>query len=267
MHSSAAGLPISIRAQNVDSDAMPSVTRDGRELPYRVRGEGAVVALVPDACVGPWSWSWVVSSLGDEVQSVVYRPATPRQEDTIPELAHDLEAVLSDVGASRVHLVGSGLGGRIALQHAYEFGRARSLLLLGTGEVELETTIRDALMESDPIAALRPYLDSLLDELDTETIEEWRALDDPSPARRTHHIDLLSEQIALPLHEITLPAWIRHGEQDMVIPKSAGERLADDLPNASYEEVRGAPHLLPVATPDLVADEVVGLVERVTDGS
>jgi 3-oxoadipate enol-lactonase len=263
----AAGVPISIRAQNMDGEAMPSATRDGRELPYRVRGDGPVVGLVPDACVGPWSWSWVVDSLGDEVKTVVYRPAAPRRSDTILELARDLEAVLSAVEAARVHLVGCGLGGRIALRHAHEFGRSRSLLLLGTGEAELEPAVQDALLDADPIASLRPYLNDLLEVLDTATIEEWRSRDDPSPTERRHQLDLLAESTSLPLHEITLPTWIRHGEHDRVLPRATGQRLADELPNGSYEEVREAPHLLPVATPKLVADDVIGLAEAVTDQS
>lgn len=242
---------------------MPTATRDGRELPYRVHGEGPTVAFVPDACVGPWSWAWVLEALGSEVQTVVYQPHDPLAEDDHDALAADLEAVLSAVGCRRTHLVGCGLGGQIALAYAASYGRARSLLLMGTGECEIEASVRRELLDPDPIESLRPYLGQTLEDLDEETISTWREDDDPEPAARGNHLDLLDRFSAPPLYELTLPARVRHGEEDRVIPPAAGQALSDGLPDGSYEVVLGAPHLLPVAAPTLVADEVIGLVEDV----
>lgn len=242
---------------------MPTATRDGRDLPYRVHGEGPTVAFVSDACVGPWSWAWVIEALGSEVQTVVYQPHGPTAEDDHDAMAADLEAVLSAVGCRRTHLVGSGLGGQIALAYAASYGRARSLLLMGTGEYEIAEAVRRELLSPDPIESLRPYLGVTLEDLDEETLCTWRENDDPEPVARGYHLDLFDRFTVPPLHELTLPVRVRHGEEDRVVPAAAGQELADGLPNGSYEAVLDAPHLLPVATPTLVADEVIGVVENV----
>lgn len=246
---------------------MPTATRDGREIPYRVQGEGPTVALLPDACVGPWAWAWVTEALGSEVQTVVYRPHEPTPADDHDGLVADLEAVLSTVGCRRAHLVGCGLGGQIALTYAASYGRARSLLLMGTGECDVEPGVRRALLESDPLESLRPYLGQTLAELDEETLRRWRDQDDPATAARGRQLELLEAYTPPPLYELTLPARVRHGEADRLIPPAAGEALADALPAGSYQVVLDAPHLLPVATPTLVADEVIGLVETADESS
>jgi 3-oxoadipate enol-lactonase len=246
---------------------MPAATRDDRELPYRTHGEGPTVVFVPDACVGPWSWAWVVEALGSEVQTVIYQPHGPTAEDDHEVMAADLEAVLSAVGCRRTHIVGCGLGGQIALTYAASYGRSRSLLLMGTGECEIEVSVRRALLDPDPIESLRPYLGQVVEELDEETLRAWREKDDPDAGMRGYHLDLFDEFAPPPLHEVTLPVRVRHGAVDAVVPPTAGEALADSLPDGTYEVVLEAPHLLPVARPTLVADEVIGLVETVDEQS
>lgn len=246
---------------------MPTATRDGRDLPYRVHGEGPTVAFVPEACVGPWAWAWVMEGLGSEIQTVVYKPQAPTAADDHEDMVADLEAVLSAVGCRRAHLVGCGLGGQIALTYAASYGRARSLLLMGTGECDIDVGVRQTLLGSDLIQSLRPYLGQTLDDLDVETLRTWRERDDPTAEGRGRQLDLIECYTPPPLHELTLPVRVRHGGADRVVSPAAGESLAEGLPAGSYQVVLEAPHLLPVATPTLVADEVIGLVETVESSS
>lgn len=256
---------------------MPTATRDGRELDYRVRETdvppdsdeavhepcGAVV-LVPDACVGPWSWAWTLEQLGVGVRAVVYRPAPPGPEGGVAALAADLEAVLAAAGVRRAHLVGAGLGGQVALQHAHDHGRARSLLLLGTGVAGPDPETTAALCDTDPVASLRPYLGAHLDTLDPGVIRRWRAEDDPDRTGRERQLAAARGFEAPPLHEVGLPARVRHGGADAVWAVEAGRALAAALPRGAFEVVRETPHLLPVAAPALVADEAVALVAATT---
>lgn len=240
---------------------MPVVKRNNRRLEYRVHGDGPTVALLPEACVGPWSWGWVIDTLHGGLETVVYRSVPPVEANGIATLAADLEAILSDIGCNRVHLAGSGMGGQIALQYAAQYDRARSLLLLGTGiEGPVAGSVRKTLTTGDPIDSLRPYLGDVIDRLDAETIIDWRSQDDPDAEGRKRALSAAASWSAPPLYELPLPARVCHGDCDNVWPIEQGANLAERLPAASFERVLEAPHLLPVAVPRLVTDELWELI-------
>jgi len=256
---------------------MPTVDRDGVALEYVVRGDGPVIAFVPDAAVGPWMWAWVTTALAGPYRVLTYAPrgcagSEPVPVDdpdgyAVPALAADLEAVLAAVDTPRVHLVGSGLGGQVALEYAATAGRARSLTLLGTEtHPTVDPAIRDTLCGADPIASLGPYLGDALAALDHDQVRAWRDRDDPSPSVRAAQLEAATAWDPPPLYEVTLPTRVLHGSDDAVWSPDGGEDLAAALPRATFDRVRDAPHLLPVATSTLVADEVAGLVDRHADG-
>lgn len=55
---------------------------------------------------------------------------------------------------------------------------------------------------------------------------------------------------------------IMHGTKDRMTPAAHGELLAAELPGAEYVVVEGAGHVLPMEQPQLVTDELLGLLER-----
>ncbi|MFB6111161.1 MAG: alpha/beta fold hydrolase [Halobacteriaceae archaeon] len=246
---------------------MPIATRDGRELPYRVYGTGPAVALIPDATVGPWSWAWVLDALGEELKTIIYDPALPPADgDGISALAADLEAVLGAAAVRRTVLCGVGLGALVALKHAHVHGRSHGLLLLGAGaDWRPSETLIKTLLDPDPIASLQPYLGDSLQSVDEEALREWRETDDPGPRGRRRQLEVAQRCELPPLHEVTVTGAVRHGLRDNVWPVEGGRELAAALPKAEFESVPDAPHLLPVAAPIRVADDLVGVVERVTD--
>lgn len=222
--------------------------------------------LIPDACVGPWSWAWVVEALGGAVQTVVYRPAPPASAEGVDSLVADLEAILGEMSVRQAHLVGCGLGGQVALAYAHEYQRSRSLLLLGTGtDGPAGGPQQERLFASDPLDGLRPYLGKIVEQLDADQIREWRQQDDPTANERRRQIAAATAFESPPLFEVTTPTRICHGTDDMIWPPDQGRELASELPRASFETVLDAPHLLPVAMPRLVVDELVGIVEQVED--
>lgn len=260
---------------------MPTVDRDGHVLQYTIQGTGPTVVLVPDACVGPWMWAWVTDALAGPFRVLTYTPrgygassaafddanATAASEGvTVPDLVADLDAVVTAVDPARVHVVGCGLGGQVALQYAATDGRTRTMTLLGTGPAPtFDREITATLCDPDPITSLRPYLGPVLDRLDTDQLRRWRTTDDPPPATRKCSLEAAAAFATPPLYDLTRPARVLHGEADTVWNIDGARALGEALPRATVDTVVDAPHLLPVATPTLVADEIAGLIDRSTD--
>ena len=221
---------------------------DGATLRYASAGPIAdeTVALVGEAGLGPWQWGWQHGRFGSfRTLSVGLRgiePDTPPGPYSVGTLATDLDAVLADAGARRAHLLGFGLGGMVCLRHAREYGRARSLTLIGTATTG-EAVDREAferLFESPDAlsaaftAAFREARPDLL-----ERIVEWRREEDPSIEVREAQLAAALSFDAGPLYELGLPALVLHALEDPVIPVSTGEELADGLPRGEFEPVEG----------------------------
>jgi pimeloyl-ACP methyl ester carboxylesterase len=221
---------------------------DGTTLRYATAGpaDGEAVVLVGDAGFGPWQWGWQHGSLGPfRTLAVDLRgtgPDVPSGPYDVDTLAADLETVLADAGVRRVHLLGFGLGGMVCLRHAREYGRARSLTLVGTaasgGAVDRESfeapfESPDALSElfTPGFLEARPDL--------VGRIVEWRREEDPpAEVREAQLAAALSFDAGL-LYELPSPALVLHAVEDPVVPLSAGEELAEDLPNGTFEAVEG----------------------------
>jgi len=221
---------------------------DGTTLRYASAGpaDGEGVALVGDAGLGPWQWGWQHGALGPFRTLAVDLRGTggdaPPGPYRVGPLAGDLEAVLADVGLRRVHLLGFGLGGMVCLAHAREYGRARSLTLVGTaasGEAVDRGAFEASFESPDALSGLfTPAFRETRPDL-LERIVEWRRDGDPSPEVREAQLAAGLSFDAGPLYELDRPALVLHAFEDPVIPPSAGEELAEGLPNGGFDAIEG----------------------------
>jgi pimeloyl-ACP methyl ester carboxylesterase len=62
------------------------------------------------------------------------------------------------------------------------------------------------------------------------------------------------------LVSVTVPTVVLAGTADTVIDPELGRAVAEALPNASYEQVADAGHMLPLEAPDRVAETIAELV-------
>ena len=232
---------------------MATITVDGTALRYERSGRAdrPAVAFLPDVGFGPWVWGWQAPELSGPYRTVVH---AARGTDgsgtsgpyTVDRFAADLEAVLADAGIRRVHLVGAGLGGMVALRYAREYGRARSLSLLGAAASgdRIDRAKLSALHPADP-AALEGSLSAAFTErflAETDLggrITAWRREEDATGEALSGHREAALGFEAGPLYELSLPALVCHGVDDPVVPSAAGEELADGLPNGRFEAVEG----------------------------
>lgn len=233
---------------------------DGPSLYYEADEGGEAVAFVPDLGFGAWQWGWQHAALAGPYEVIAYdgrgtgRSATPPGPYSVEELAADLEAVLADHGARRAHLVGAGLGGMVALQHAREYGRTRSLVLIGTSPGGPRATLprepRERLFAPpDEPEALRESLSALFSPEflaeqpeAIEGIAEWRAGDARRQGWEAQNAALERFDASGWLHEVTVPSLIVHGDRDEIVPVENAELLAEGLPKATRETHEGAGH-------------------------
>lgn len=234
---------------------MPRVSRDGVALYYETDGSGETVAFVNPVGYGAWLWGWHHPAVAGERESLVWdlrgtgRSDAPPGPYDVDALAADFEAVLADAGVRRAHVVGAGLGGMIALRHAREYDRARTLTLFGTaadGANVDEAALRALHPVTDDADALRRSLDGALSEAFREARPDlvericgWRADEDAGPDAVEAQAAAALAFEAGPLYELGCPALVAHGLADPVVAADAGRDLADALPGGTFEPVEG----------------------------
>lgn len=178
----------------------------------------------------------------------------------------------ADAGVDRAHLVGTGLGGVVALAYALEFQRVASLTLLGaTAEGEridppgpVDRTDERALWESLAQVFSPAFIDGQPEAI--ERIVEWRRTDDADEAGwRAQASTLDGVDLRDRLAEITIPVLVCHGSADRVVPTEAGVALARDLPRGELRAFDGAGHLVGIERSRPVNDALGGFLERVSE--
>lgn len=257
---------------------------DGVRIAWEQRGpaDGAVpIVLVHGLGYGRWGWEPVADELARTRQVVLLDNRGIGASDAPPgpytsqEMATDVLAVVDDLGADQVQLVGASLGGMIAQHVALARpGLVDRLVLVCTtpgGEVAhpipqatLELIARMPTMK--PAEALRAAVDNALGAVSGAAREDLVAqvmahrLESPQDtaawqaqahAGTTH---ALGKDVAA----ITVPTLVLHGDRDTVVDPRNAQVLERLLPNAQVQMVPGGGHLWfwerPERFVELVAD-------------
>ncbi|WP_411967692.1 alpha/beta fold hydrolase [Haloferax sp. YSSS75] len=257
---------------------MPTASRDGTDLYYETDGDGETVVFVGDAGYGGWQWGWQYAAVTGPYEALVTdlrgtgRSDAPPGPYSVEMLVADLEAILSDAGVRKAHVVGLGLGGMVGLAAAQTTSRVRSLTLVGTAASGADVDADPLYGAPSDARALRESLTpALSDEFReeqpdvVERIVEWRAVEDATPDAWTAQTAAIADYDAGPLYEVTVPTLVVHGTADPVWPVEGGRALADGLPRGRFESFDGAHHLVTVERSRLVNDALVGFLESLDD--
>ncbi len=195
---------------------------------------------------------------------------------TLDDLAGDVLAVLDQLQLDRAIVVGSSLGGMIALRLALHApGRVAALMLMGT-QAQAETAksragYRTTLRAIERVGA-RPVLRRLATlnfgattrrtrpELIAAWVDACAALD---PARMLPVVEaaLTRDDAQALLPRITCPALVLHGEEDALVSAESAAALARDLAAGALVTVAAAGHLAPLEQPAEVARVVGAFVD------
>jgi len=179
----------------------------------------------------------------------------PEWLETISDLARFYLWMLQELGLDRVHLIGGFMGGWIAAEMAAMCPQAlHTLTLIGTAGVRAadgeiadifllgeQGTIDLAIGDAGPIAAItdadEPVIRIRGREMTTRLC--WKPY-------------MHSPSLIHLLPRVEVPALVVWGEHDRVVPLSAGERIADAMPNARLEIIADAGHLPHIEKPERV---------------
>jgi len=259
---------------------MALVTNRGVDLHYETAGgdasgEQSTVAFVNPAGYGAWVWGWQHAALTGPYETLVWD--LPGTGDSglaaglsVARLVGDFEAVLADHGVANAHVVGAGLGGMVALEHARRYDRIDSLALFGTTAdgSRVDADALDSLFapRDDPpglrnslgnafAADLADYPDVVAD------IAGWRADEDADREGFEAQAAAMGDYEPDPLYEVAVPARVFHGVEDAVVPTDAGRDLAADLPRGEFLAVEGG-HLCFVEESAAVNDALVGFFDE-----
>ena len=91
------------------------------------------------------------------------------------------------------------------------------------------------------------------------TMQDTFAATEPS-ARAAFYRAMEAMDLTEGLADVDVPVLVVSGTRDQLVAHSNSRRLADIIDGARFEAVRGAGHMLPLETPDVLADVLEGLV-------
>jgi pimeloyl-ACP methyl ester carboxylesterase len=183
----------------------------------------------------------------------------PQWLRSVRDVAVIYQWLLSDLGVERASLIGLGFGGWIAAEMATMAPRDfHRLVLVGAmGLKPPDGDIFDQAIVSyidyaragfhDQQAFVRIYGD-----VSTDQLVEWDLCREMSfrIAWKPYMYNQTLPQLLGGVRATALVVW---GDDDQIVPRSAGERYAALLPNASFEMVRAAGHCVEMEQPDQLA--------------
>ena len=185
--------------------------------------------------------------------------------------AEDLIDLITGLGMGPATLIGASLGGRVALEiAAVRPDLVSGLVLVGavipgtklSGEIERFAAAEDAALEDGDIDAaveinLRTWVDGMRasDAVDPRVRElvgemQRRAFELQLAAGVEAVEELVEPDVGVRLAEIVQPVLVIVGEDDNMDIHGIAERFLKELPNARFESIPRAAHVVPLERPD-----------------
>jgi proline iminopeptidase len=272
------------------------------ELYVREQGAGRPLVLLHGGpgLDGSVFFPQIAALAGDGVRILaVDHRANGRSDDgdpslwTVPQMAADVEAVISGVGLERPIVMGHSFGSFVAQHHMAEYGTAAGYVLMGTVDSAEELTrIGERLAAFEPEHLREQVTRSWAAEETVQTAEEaeqlWRdqvpfhAADPEGEAVRQMQ-QSSGEIVFRPevlrhfasggeyglvdnrerLRHRRLPVLVLSGELDRTTPAASAHRLAELLADADEVVVPGAAHMLLQDQPDAALAALRAFLARV----
>lgn len=260
---------------------------DGFEIHYESwgRSDGPPVLMIQG--LGTDSRGWAVQRLpfGRRFRCLAIdnrgtgKSARPDGPYDLEQMARDAVAVLDHAGIDRAHIVGASMGGVIAqILGVREPDRVRSLTLACTAcrnhpwRRELLTEWATAASEQGMGSMTREAARWVIGPRSFRRLVPAFGWLGPLALGRTSHafvaqvraILATDETMAERLDEITVPALVMVGNQDILTPRGDSEEIAERLPNAELVVISGAAHGFMVEHATTFNRVLLGFLDRVT---
>ena len=246
----------------------------GQDIYYELHGEGPTLVLVMGIGYDATLWANQVAAFANEYRVLVFdnrdvgrsgQAATPYG---IADMADDLAGLMDALGILRAHVLGLSMGGMIAQEFAIRYpSRLDKLVLTGVAGATARSRF-------DPIASWRFVKDQDPDGMafagqqfhwlfsesflrNDEAVDQVLQMlgSNPNPmgaeAFARQAAAYLEHDVLDRLEAVTAPTLVIAGERDRLTPPWICEEVADHIPRAQLEVVRGpgASHVLPLERP------------------
>jgi pimeloyl-ACP methyl ester carboxylesterase len=235
----------------------------GVRIAWERRGAGEPLLLIHGLGYARWGWEPVVDLLAEYHEVILFDNRGIGESDapdgpyTVPLLAGDAAAVLDAGGIERAHVLGTSLGGMVALQLALDRPDRVDRLVLGCttpggaqGAPMPEQTVR--LMQEAPSlpteVALRRFIENAFgptpDQEQVERIMKHRLRTAQAPvAWAAQAAAGAAFDVWERVPEISVPTLVLTGLEDNVVDPRNSELLAERIPDAQLETFPGSGHL------------------------
>ncbi len=184
------------------------------------------------------------------------------------DIASLYQWLLADLGIERASLVGLGFGGWVAAEMAALAPRDFHRLVL-VGAMGVKPPVGDILDQ-----AIISYIDyaravfhdqaafaRIFGEVSTDQLVAWDLCREMS-IRIAWKPYMYSQTLPHLLGGVRAPALVVWGDDDRIVPKSAGERYAKSLREARFEVVGAAGHCVDMEQPEALARLVTPFIEQ-----
>lgn len=240
-----------------------AVETSGVRIAWERRGSGPPLLLIHGLGYARWGWEPVVDLLAAEHDVVLFDnrgigdSAAPPGPYTVAEMARDAASVLDAAGLERAHVLGTSLGGMVALQLALDHSDRVDRLVLacttpgGAGAVPMpERTVR--LMAEAPTLpmdiALRRFVENAFGpepepELVDRIMAHRLATAQAPTAWAAQAAAGATFDVWQRVGEIGAPTLVLTGDADAVVDPRNSELLAERIPNARLEVFADDGHL------------------------
>ena len=253
-----------------------TVQANGQELYYELHGEGPPLVLVMG--IGYDSSLWTLAQvpvLSTQFQVILVdnrdagRSSKARNPYEIADMADDLAGLLDALGIQRSHVLGLSMGGMIALEFALRHGdRLDRLVVAGTGAAPARSAV-------DPIQIWSWVKandatgevfggQQFVSLFSTEFLRNHEAVRDTAELLASNPYPISPEAYGRQagayrqfdsldrLAGITAPTLVVVGEQDLLTPPWIAREVAEAIPGARFEVIRGdgSSHVVPIERPD-----------------
>jgi pimeloyl-ACP methyl ester carboxylesterase len=274
---------------------MPYAAVNGTRLYYEQSGSGEPLILIPGLGLDHTYYAHGVPALSQSMQTIAIDPRGVGKSDkadtehSVETWADDVAALIEHLGHASAHVLGTSLGGTIALSLAIRHPeRVRSLIVVGafselSASVELNYSLRKRLIakigmceEMADFISLwimtPPFLES---ERGSVIASDLRAgISRNDPARYTAFLDAIlrlgrrqtpSDVPALTkaLGAITAPTLVACADNDHFIPSGLSRIIHAGIPGARHVEIPGGGHIPFIEAPHLITQAVAEFVAAV----
>ncbi|WP_271270463.1 alpha/beta fold hydrolase [Aliamphritea hakodatensis] len=248
---------------------------------YELAGQGMPVVFVHGVGAHLQGWDGVIKAFKGSVRSLRYDLRGHGESERIQgpyqlqAFVDDLQALVTEQGWSRFHLVGFSLGGLIAQAYALQHSRQlHSLTIISsvtdrTPEEQAKVTMRaDTLAEGRAdkhmAAAVNRWFSDRFIEDHPEIVEcrVQRSLNNDPHCYAAAYRVLAESDLADQLPGITCPTLIMTGEEDAGSTPRMAKVMSQRIPDAEVHILPGLKHGVLLEAPDLIAGIMLEFYRR-----